>query len=159
MMPQLVLGIVFSLVSVGAQPAVAGTPVQTSQLNPGERAELLKTREAVWRAWFTNDRQALEKFLPDDVIGINSGEEKWDTRAIALEGAAQFAASGGRLVRLEFPHTEIQRYGDVTVLYSLYTTETETHGQRTVTSGRATEIFVRRNGRWLNTGWHLDSGK
>jgi hypothetical protein len=86
-------------------------------------------------------------------------EEKWDTRAIALEGAARFAADSERLVRLEFLHTEIQVFGDVVVLYSWFTTETEVHGQRTVSSGRATEIFVRRDGYWLNAGWHLDSGK
>jgi hypothetical protein len=156
---KLALGLFLSLISLAAQPVAAANPAQHRQFNSVERAELLKTREAVWRAWFANDHEALEKFLPDDLIGINNGEEKWDTRAIALEGAAQFAADGGRLVRLEFPHTEIQVFGDVVVLYSLFTTETEVHGQRTVSSGRATEIFVRRDGYWLNAGWHLDSGK
>ena len=156
---KLVLGLFLSLISLATQPVAVANPAQHRDLNPVERAELLKTREAVWRAWFTNDRAALEKFLPDELIGINNGEEKWDTRAIALEGAAQFAADGRRLVRLEFPHTEIQVFGDVVVLYSLFTTETEVHGQRTVSSGRATEIFVRRDGNWLNAGWHLDSGK
>ncbi len=152
-------GVFLCLISLAAQPVGMASPAQHRPLNPVERAELLKTREAVWRAWFTNDRETLEKFLPGELIGINNGEEKWDTRAIALEGAAQFAAEGKRLVRLEFPHTEIQVFGDVAVLYSLFTTETEVHGQRTVSSGRATEIFVRRDGYWLNAGWHLDSGR
>jgi len=37
--------------------------------------------------------------------------------------------------------------------------ETEENGKRSVNSGRATEIFVRRNGEWVNPGWHTDSFK
>ena len=131
----------------------------SAAVSADERTELLSAREAVWRAWFTNDRADLELVLPDDTIAINSGEAKWQTRPEILNSAANFVADGRRLIRLEFPRTEIHRFGDVAVLYSLFTTETEAHGQRLVTSGRATEIFVRRNGLWLNPGWHLDSGK
>jgi hypothetical protein len=37
--------------------------------------------------------------------------------------------------------------------------ETESAGQRQAYAGRGTEIFVRRGGAWINSGWHLDSGK
>jgi hypothetical protein len=50
-------------------------------------------------------------------------------------------------------------YGDVAVLYSLYRVETESDGRREVQQGRATEVFVLRNGQWINPGWHTDSGK
>jgi hypothetical protein len=36
---------------------------------------------------------------------------------------------------------------------------TETGGRRSVSSGRATEIFVLRSGRWVNPGWHTDAEK
>jgi hypothetical protein len=26
-------------------------------------------------------------------------------------------------------------------------------------TGRSTEVFLRRNGRWVNPGWHLGSGR
>jgi hypothetical protein len=158
MFQRLTLVAVVGLIALGASWTPANQ-ARALQLSQADRTELLQVREAVWRAWFTNDRTALEKFLPADLVGINNGDEKWDTREIAIEGAAQFAANGGKLLRLEFPRTEIQSYGDVVVLYSLFTTETEVHGQSTVNSGRSTEIFVRRNGQWLNPGWHLDSGK
>jgi hypothetical protein len=32
-------------------------------------------------------------------------------------------------------------------------------GQRRTGKGRATEIFVRRNGVWVNPGWHLSPFK
>jgi ketosteroid isomerase-like protein len=124
-----------------------------------DRAELLKTRESVWRAWFANDTKALEKLVPPDTIVISSGEEKWKNQAVIFQSAAEFQAAGGKLVRLEFPRTEIQRFGDVAIIWSQYLVETEAKGKRSLSSGRVTEIFVRRHGQWINPGWHTDSEK
>ncbi len=121
--------------------------------------ELLRVREVVWRAWFTNDRKQLQKLLPEDLIAIDAGQEEWPGRKAVLENAAQFVQRGAKLLNLSFPRTEIQLYGDVAILYSLYSFEVQEGEHRTVRSARATEIFVRRNGRWENSGWHLDSGK
>ncbi len=50
-------------------------------------------------------------------------------------------------------------YGDVAVLYTSYELETEdAKGERQIQSGRGTEVFVKRAGRWVNPGWHLDAG-
>lgn len=135
--------------------------MRTPSLLAGEddQKELLRVREAVWRAWFDGDTKTLQQLVPKDTIVISSGEEKWHNQAEVLQSAAQFHADGGKLLRLEFPRTEIQRFGDVAILYSLYAYETETAGKRSVTSGRGTEIFVLRNGKWTNPGWHMDSGK
>jgi ketosteroid isomerase-like protein len=124
-----------------------------------DREELLKVREAVWRAWFANDTKTLEELVPEDTLVISSGEEKWHNQAEVFQSAAQFQASGGKLVRLEFPRTEIRRFGDVAITYSQYVYETEVDGKRSVSSGRITEIFVFRHGKWSNPGWHADSGK
>jgi ketosteroid isomerase-like protein len=125
--------------------------------DPGDRESLLRTREAVWRAWFEGDTPTLEKILPDDTIVISSGEAEWKHRAEVLRGATEFHASGGQLIRLEFPQTEIQRLGDVAIVYSRYSLEFEVAGKRSSQAGRVTEIFVLRNGLWSNTGWHTDS--
>jgi Domain of unknown function (DUF4440) len=124
-----------------------------------EQAELLKVRESVWHAWFVNDAKALEQLVPPGTIVISSGEEKWKDQTDILRSAAEFQASGGKLVRLEFPRTEVQRFGDVAVTYSQYVYETEVAGKRSQTSGRVTEIFVLHNGSWTNPGWHTDSEK
>jgi hypothetical protein len=73
--------------------------------------------------------------------------------------ADQFAKSGGKLLKLEFPKTEIQVYGYTAVVYSNYSYELETGGQRLTQAGRVTEVFVLRKGQWVNPGWHMDSGK
>jgi len=136
---------------------VLGASSGASKVSQAERASLLRAREQAWLAWFTNDRIA--RYFPAETLGINAGEEAWADFKGVMASAKAFADSGGKLIRLEFPRTEIQRYGDVYILYSRYTFETEQAGKRSVVSGRATEVFIQRNGRWVNPGWHTDSGK
>jgi hypothetical protein len=124
-----------------------------------DREEILKSREQVWRAFFANDRTTLEQLVPPDTLVISSGETTWKHQKEVFQAAAAFQTSGGKLVRLEFPRTEIQRFGDVAMLYTTYLVETDSGGKHDVSSGRATEIFVHRNGRWVNPGWHTDSEK
>lgn len=126
-------------------------------MGPEEKKSLLEAREAVWRAWFANDTPQLSELLPPELIAIEASE-KWQTRDDELAGAKSFAAKGGKLVRLEFPQTEIQAYGRTAILYTKFTLETEMADKRTMISGRATEMFVFRDGKWVNVGWHLDSG-
>ena len=122
------------------------------------RKQILEAREQVWRSWFEN-RDDLNKVLPPELIAINAGEEEWRDRTAVIANSASFAAKGGRLLRLEFPQTEIQLFGDVAILYTLYSLEIEADGERSSVAGRGTEIFVRRDGAWVNSGWHLDSGE
>ncbi|HZS09062.1 MAG TPA: nuclear transport factor 2 family protein [Blastocatellia bacterium] len=123
------------------------------------KKQLLDAREAVWQAYFSNDRAALERLIPEETIAINAGDNNWENRSAILEGAAQFAKGGGKLLMLEFPKTEIQVYGNTAVVYSNYSYELEAGGQRHQQSGRVTEVFVLRNGQWVNPGWHMDNGK
>jgi ketosteroid isomerase-like protein len=127
--------------------------------NPDQSSNLLKVRETVWRSWFANDAEALRVLVPPETIVISAGEQEWKHQAAILQSAAEFHAQGGKLIRLEFPRTEVQQFGDVAILYSKYVVETEMHGKRSISSGRATEIFVLRNGQWTNPGWHTDAEK
>jgi hypothetical protein len=132
---------------------------QPQAVSPAAREEILARREAVWRAYFANDRAKLEELVPEDTVAINAGEEVWHDRASVLAGASEFAKSGAKLVRLEFPRTEIRVYGDTIILYTSYSYELETEGVRETYSGRGTEVFVNRKGALVNVGWHLDSGR
>jgi ketosteroid isomerase-like protein len=123
------------------------------------KKRLLEARKAVWRAYFAGDRATLEKLIPDETIAIESGDNNWSNRQTILDGAVQFAKSGGKLLKLEFPKTEIQAYGRAAVIYSNYAYELEQGGQRSTHAGRVTEVFVLRKGQWVNPGWHMDSGK
>ena len=141
-------------------PESAAEQQQTPRsLGDQMKKRLLDAREAVWRAYFSNDRAALEKLIPEETIAINAGDNTWENRKAILDGAERFAKSGGKLVRLEFPKTEIQVYGYTAVLYSNYSYELEIGGQRSQQAGRVSEVFVLRKGQWVNPGWHMDSGK
>jgi ketosteroid isomerase-like protein len=120
---------------------------------------LLRARETVWRAWFAGDTKTLEELVPPETIVMSGGEEKWKNQADVLRTAAEFHANGGKLVRLEFPHTEVQHFGDVAIVWSSYVVEVELDGKRSSGSSRVTEIFVWQHGRWTNPGWHTDDEK
>jgi uncharacterized protein DUF4440 len=132
---------------------------QPLTVGPKIRQRILDAREAVWKAWFTNDRAVLEKLIPEETIAINNDQEGWSDRATILAGAKRFVDNGGKLVKLEFPKTEIQVYGNTVIIYTTYAYEIEVNGQRSTASGRATEMFVRRGEDLVNVGWHMDSGK
>ena len=137
--------------------SIAASMQNLRPLGPNEKKGLLAAREAVWRAWFADDTAQLGELIPPELIAIESGE-KFQTREDELAGAKDFAAKGGKLVNLEFPQTEIQAYGSTAILYTKFTLETEMGGKQTTASGRATEMFVFRDGKWRNVGWHLDNG-
>jgi len=59
-------------------------------------------------------------------------------------------------VRMMFPETQAQRFGDVVVLYGRFEVVFQSGGAERTRRGRLTEIFVRRDGKWLHPGWHLD---
>ena len=147
----LVLGLALS-----ASPAAGQAPLKPP--SPQLQAELLRVRRVVWLAWFRGDRRTLAELLPADLIAINGDSENWEHQGDALRSAETFLAEGGKLIKLEFPTTEFQVYGDVAVLYSRYSVDFEIGGHTFTQSGRATEIFRRVKGRWVNTGWHLDRG-
>jgi ketosteroid isomerase-like protein len=130
-----------------------------AQTESHNQPELLKARETVWRTFFAGDVKTLADLVPPDTIVISGDNPQWRHQADVLESSRKFHAAGGKLVRLEFPRTEVQWYGDVAIVWSSYSLETEMDGKRTPEDGRVTEIFVHRNGHWTNPGWHTDSGK
>jgi ketosteroid isomerase-like protein len=145
--------------AVALMALVTMAPMFAQGASTEDRDAILKARETVWRAWFAGDIPTLQRLVPAETIVISGGEEAWKHQAEVLQSSAAFHASGGKLMKLEFPHTEVQRFGDVAVTWSTYRLEMEMKGKRSVDAGRATEIFVLRDGQWVNPGWHTDSGK
>lgn len=143
-----------SLVVTAASPAFA------QQFGPqpdaATKREILAVREQAWRNWFANDTAAFKRIVPELVaLGWDGGP--WEDRAMTMAAMGEFAKTGMTLASLEFPQNVFQQYGDVVILYTSFKLVLKTPaGQTDETTGRGTEIFVRRDGRWVHTGWHLD---
>jgi ketosteroid isomerase-like protein len=133
-----------------AAPRVAAT------LPPAELTALESLRKDIWVQWFTGDTAALHKVLPPELVAVSPDGAHWLSLQQSLDGSAQYKASGARFLSVDFDSTMVHRFGDVVVMFSHYTVVTEKSGKRSTQKGRATELFVRNNGKWVHTSWHID---
>jgi hypothetical protein len=144
---------IFGIALLGAVMSASDLRVTAA---PAIDPAVLTARESAWRAYFAGDVKTLGDLLPPEFIGIGMNDAPFADRATTLAGARSFHESGGRLVRLAFPETKAQRVGDLVVLYGRYEVVLQSDGTERTMRGRLTEIFVRRDGKWLHPGWHLD---
>jgi ketosteroid isomerase-like protein len=118
--------------------------------------EVLVVREAAWRAWFGGDEAALRAMLPDEFLGISASGEEIAGRDKTIASSRAFRETGGKLLALSFPETRAQRFGDTVVLYGSYDVTILSGGAEKQWRGKLTEVFIKRDGRWVHPGWHLD---
>lgn len=142
--------------------AVVAAPLAAQQFGPepdaATRSDILSLREAAWRTWFSNDQAGFQRVVPDELIALGWGGGPWEDRAQTLAQMKAFAQGGQTLTSLEFPRNVFQRYGEVVILYSSFRLVlADSAGTSQETTGRGTEVFVYRDGRWIHTGWHLDT--
>ncbi len=135
------------MISTSASHGAAEAPIDP---------EVLAVREAAWRAFFGGDVKTLGDLLPPEFIGIGMNDGPFTDLTATLDASRAFRDRGGRLVHLAFPETQAQVFGDVVVLYGRYEVVVFSGGAERTMRGRLTELFVKRNGKWLHPGWHLD---
>ncbi|MDQ8755723.1 nuclear transport factor 2 family protein [Sphingosinicella sp. LHD-64] len=146
------------LLQMSGDSETASSRMESVAVTGEQRAELLVARETAWRSFFSDDPARLERLLGPEVIAIQPHQENWENRDQLIALARGMQRQGTRITRLEFPRTEIQIFGDVAILYFTYVFGTATAERSGTFSGRGTEIFVRRDGRWIDVGWHTDNG-
>jgi hypothetical protein len=142
--------------------SASAAPLAAQEYGPqpdaATRAEILRLREAAWRTWFANDQAGFQRIVPAELVALGWGGGPWEDRGQTLAQMAEFAKGGQALETLEFPQNVFQQYGDVVILYTRFRLVLKDGaGKLAETTGRGTEIFLRRNGRWIHTGWHLDT--
>ena len=145
--------------AISAQEANPLAMQQITHVDPAVEQQIVAIRDTAWRAYFANDQATMARLFPADFISIGWSGGPWLDRAGTLADAASFASHGGKLIALEFPHTEIQLFGDVAVVFSMYVVEFNYDGITSRQSGRATEVFQRKDGHGIHPSWHLDSGR
>jgi Domain of unknown function (DUF4440) len=140
----------------------SAAPLHAGEYGPAPdsatRAEILALREAAWRTWFGNDQAGFRRVVPDELVAMGWTGGAWDDRDGTVRAMAEFAKGGQTLRALEFPRNVFQQYGDVVILYTAFKLVlADAAGKTQEIAGRGTEVFVRRDGRWIHTGWHLDA--
>lgn len=120
---------------------------------------LAKVQREIWDVWFAGDTDRLKEIIPQDLVVMNSGGGGFSGFRDEVDASASFEKAGGRLIDLTFPEMRAQQFGDVVVVYTQYRLAYVMGTDTTRQSGRATEVFVKRDGRWVNPAWHMDSGK
>jgi len=128
-----------------------------SGAGPQQDPELMRVQREVWDVWYAGDTARLRQLTPG-LIAINDHSEAFSDQEQMVSASARFHAGGGRLLELTFPTLRVQRFGDVAIVYSTYRSVAVMGNDTMRQRGRATEVFVRQNGGWVNPGWHLDSG-
>ena len=95
--------------------------------------------------------------LPADFLAISASGAEVSNLENTIASSRAFTDSGGRLTALSFPETHAQRFGDTVVLYGRYAATFVSGASEKQMHGRLTEVFVKRDGKWVHPGWHLDA--
>lgn len=146
-----------SAMSATSALAAQAAPRVTTTLSAAELTKLDAVRKAVWVDWFSGDTTGLRRVLAPELVAISPGAPHWQSVGETIAASAQLKAAGGRFVSVGFDSTTTHRFGETVVMFSHYLVVTEGPEGRTTRKGRATEVFVRTNGRWVHTSWHLDT--
>ena len=117
------------------------------------RPALIVARDAVWRAYFEGDSAKLVELLPDTMVAMGKH------RADIIRDAQAFVADSGRFLGIRFSDDEFYVRGDVALVFSRYRVDLVRGGKPAPMTGRAIELFEKRNGRWINPSWHLDDSQ
>jgi len=106
--------------------------------------KLLKLEKEFTQAILKNDAEAIGQFLADDWIIIDA-----DGGLIDKSRFQDVIRSGGLTHELmESDDVRVRVYGDSSVVTGLTTTKGRFMGQDFSTRERATDVFVKRDGRW-----------
>ena len=151
-----VAGFAFALL-LGTSPLAAqAAPRVTAALSAADVTALERVRRAVWVDWFSGDTAALRRVLAPELVALSPGAPHWQSLGQTIAASADFKAKGGKFVSVAFDSAMTHRFGDTVVMFAHYAVVTENAGTRSTQKGRATEVFVWTNGRWVHTSWHLD---
>jgi ketosteroid isomerase-like protein len=132
-----------SVVNVFQGAAVSSVPQGSDQKMSAEE-ELLKLEKEFANAIVANDPEAIERFVSDDWIIINSDGgiiDKERFLAVIKSGALTHET-------MESDDIRVRVYGESAVVTAVASSKGKFMGQDFSTRERATDVFVRQDGQW-----------
>ena len=113
--------------------------------------EVLKLENEFSQAIVQNDAEAVGRLLTDDWIIIDP-----DGGIIEKARFLDVIKSGALTHEMmKSDDTRVRIYGDTAIVTALTTTKGKFHGQAFATQERASDVFVKQNGRWRCALSHL----
>ena len=113
--------------------------------------EILRLENEFSQAIVKNDAEAVGRFLADDWIIVDP-----DGAIINKERFLGVIKSGALTHEMmQSDDTRVRIYGNTAIVTALTTTKGKFSGQVFTTQERATDVFVKQNGRWLCALSHL----
>ena len=116
-----------------------------------EEEEVLRLEKEFSQAIVKNDAEAVGRFLADDWIIIDPDGGIIDKASFL--GVIKSGALTHEM--MESDDTRVRIYGNTAIVTALTTTKGKFSGQVFTTQERATDVFVKQNGRWQCALSHL----
>ncbi len=126
--------LLFSLVAISCRPA-----------SGDQQKELMRVEQEFAKAVLNNDPEAIGKFLSDDWVIVDADGGIID-KARFLD-----VIQSKKLIHdsMELDDMQVRVHGNTAIVTTVTSTEGKFMKQSFVTRERATDVFVRQNGRWI----------
>jgi uncharacterized protein (TIGR02246 family) len=125
----------------------AAVPIQAQQAKTDSDSAISQTLQAIERAWLNaeknHDASTFEKLVADDWIAISPDgkSQTKDERAAEIKTAHVVSATLGEM--------KVRVFGDTAVVTGTDNEITMTDGKKSSDHYVWTDVFVKRNGKWL----------
>lgn len=122
--------------------------------NPNE-IQTLKAVSAAWdQALVSNDAQAIGQFMADDwvIVSERGATKKADFLAVVASGDLTHETFKGEII-------SVRQYGEAAVVTGRVRNNGHYKGRPFSSDEWTTDVFVKRNGRWLCVHSHITTAK
>jgi len=122
--------------------------------NPNE-SQILEALSAAWeQAMISNDADAIGRFMADDwvIVSERGATKKADFLAVVASGDLTHETFKGEII-------SVRQYGEAAVLTGRVKNSGHYQGQPFSSDEYTTDVFVKRNGKWLCVHSHITTAK
>lgn len=124
----------------------------TNSLSTGDAtddlSEFSEVIEGLWAAWSRKDLSAIERLFTEDYIDLTLTASRTVGRAAAMDGVREFVSKNS-IDSFAIADLMVQRLAEDAVVCSYFWSDNATIGGTKMSlRGAASEVLVRREGRW-----------